>query len=173
MLDRLTEVFCEVDDFCQAFDAQWQSYLIGSGAMPRGPKPGLSVSKIITLLLVLHGSGFKYHHRLSNQPHYAQAQTSFNLSSCDSCLKSHYRGWVRNFRRGHYRFLRRCHGAGFGTKLASRTCSSVQGGLAGVELSESFILANAMMWPAPYASVKSSASLLWRLGFWASLRRIL
>ena len=60
MLERLTEVFCEVDDFCQAFETQWQSYLLGSGAPPREPQPGLSVSEIITLLLVLHSSGFKY-----------------------------------------------------------------------------------------------------------------
>ncbi|MBV8453662.1 MAG: IS982 family transposase [Deltaproteobacteria bacterium] len=60
MLDRLTEVFCEVDDFCQAFDAQWKVHLLGSGAAPRGPKPGLAVSEIITLLLVLHSAGFKY-----------------------------------------------------------------------------------------------------------------
>lgn len=59
MLDRLTEVFCEVDDFCQAFEAQWQAYLLGIGAAPRGPKPGLSVSEIITLLLVLHSARFK------------------------------------------------------------------------------------------------------------------
>jgi len=60
MLERFTEVFCEVDDFCQAFEAQRQAYLLGSGASPRGPKPGLSVSEIITLLLVLHSSRFKY-----------------------------------------------------------------------------------------------------------------
>jgi hypothetical protein len=60
MLDRLTEIFCEVDDFCQAFAAQGKAYLLGSGAAPRGPKPGLAVSEIITLLLVLHSSQFKY-----------------------------------------------------------------------------------------------------------------
>jgi len=60
MLDRLTEVFCEVDDFCQAFEAQWQTSLLGSGAAPHGPKPGLAVSEIITLLLILHSSRFKY-----------------------------------------------------------------------------------------------------------------
>ena len=60
MLDRLTEVFYEIDDFCKAFDAQWQTYLLGSGAAPRGPKPGLAVSEIITLILVLHSSRFKY-----------------------------------------------------------------------------------------------------------------
>ena len=31
-----------------------------SGPAPRGPQPGLSPSGIITLLLVLHSSGFKY-----------------------------------------------------------------------------------------------------------------
>ena len=57
MLERLTEVFCEVDDFCQALEAQWQAYLLGSGTAPREPKPGLSVSEIITLL---HSFCFKY-----------------------------------------------------------------------------------------------------------------
>ena len=60
MLERLTEVFCEVDDFCKAFEAQWQTYLLGSEAPPHGPQAGLAVSEIITLLLVLHSSGCKY-----------------------------------------------------------------------------------------------------------------
>jgi hypothetical protein len=57
MLDRLTWVFCEVDDFGQAFEAQWNACLFGSGSLPRGLKPRLSVSEIITLSLVLHSSG--------------------------------------------------------------------------------------------------------------------
>ncbi len=60
MLERLVEIFCEVDDFYTAFFPQWKAYLIGSGASPRGPQPGLCASEIITLLLVLHGSRFKY-----------------------------------------------------------------------------------------------------------------
>ena len=60
MLDRLVEVFCEVDDFCKAFEEQWKAYLISNGSAPRGPEPGLSASETITLLLVLHGSRFKY-----------------------------------------------------------------------------------------------------------------
>jgi hypothetical protein len=47
MLDRIVEVFCEVDDFCQAFEPQWQAFLIGTG----GPAPRVSPSEIITLLL--------------------------------------------------------------------------------------------------------------------------
>jgi hypothetical protein len=60
MLERLVETFCAVDDFCKAFLPQWEAYLIGNGTAPRGPEPGLAVSEIITILLVLHGSQFKY-----------------------------------------------------------------------------------------------------------------
>lgn len=60
MLDRLVEVFCEVDDFCKAFEEQWKAYLISNGSAPRGPEPGLSASETITLLRVLHSSRFKY-----------------------------------------------------------------------------------------------------------------
>jgi hypothetical protein len=40
VLDRLTEVFQEVDDFCQAFEAQRKAHLIGSEAVRRGPEVG-------------------------------------------------------------------------------------------------------------------------------------
>lgn len=60
MLERLVETFCEVDDFCQAFVPQWEAYLIGTGTASRGPEPGLFVSEIITILLMLHSSRFKY-----------------------------------------------------------------------------------------------------------------
>ena len=61
MLDRIVEVFCEVDDFCKAFVPQWEASLLGTGGpAPRGPQPGLSTSEIITLLLVFHSSGFKH-----------------------------------------------------------------------------------------------------------------
>src|SRR4051794_37868821 len=61
MLDRIVEVFCEVDDFCKAFVPQWEASLLGTGGpVPRGPQPGLSSSEIITLLLVHHSSGFKH-----------------------------------------------------------------------------------------------------------------
>jgi hypothetical protein len=47
MLDRIVEVFCEVDDFCQAFVPQWEASLLGPGGpAPRGPQPGLSPTAI-------------------------------------------------------------------------------------------------------------------------------
>jgi hypothetical protein len=68
MFDRLEEIFCGVDDFCKAFEEQWDAYLIGCGATPRGPEPGLCESEIITLLLALHSSGYKYLKNFYNGP---------------------------------------------------------------------------------------------------------
>jgi hypothetical protein len=51
MLERLVETFCRVDDFCKAFLPQWEADLIRNGTVPRGPKPGLCISEIITILL--------------------------------------------------------------------------------------------------------------------------
>jgi hypothetical protein len=57
MLDRIVEVFCEVDDFCKAFVPQWEASLLGTGGpAPRGPQPGLSTSEIITLVLTVQAS---------------------------------------------------------------------------------------------------------------------
>ncbi len=57
MMDRIVEVFCEVDDFCEAFVPQWEASLLATGgAAPRGPEPGLSSSEIITLLLTVQAS---------------------------------------------------------------------------------------------------------------------
>src|SRR3954466_6821019 len=52
MLDRIVEVFCEVDDFCQAFVPHWEASLLGPGG-PAPREPGLSTSEIITLLLTV------------------------------------------------------------------------------------------------------------------------
>lgn len=68
MLDRLVEVFCEVDDFCKVFQDASESHRIGNGQGPRGPDPGLADAEIITLLLVLHSSGFKYLKNFYNSP---------------------------------------------------------------------------------------------------------
>jgi hypothetical protein len=68
MLERLEAVFCDVDDFCKAFEAPWEARLIGRGEKPRGPGPSLADSEIITLLLVLHSSGYKHLKHFYNGP---------------------------------------------------------------------------------------------------------
>jgi hypothetical protein len=56
MLDRIVEVFCEVDDFCQAFLPQWEASLLGTGGpAPRGPHVDQRDHHAAA-----HSSGFKH-----------------------------------------------------------------------------------------------------------------
>ena len=56
MLDRIVEVFCEVDDFCQAFVPQWEASLLGTGGpAPRGPHVDQRDHHAAA-----HSSGFKH-----------------------------------------------------------------------------------------------------------------
>ena len=58
MLDRIVEVFCEVDDFCKAFVPHWEASRWAPAGRPHAGR--ISTSEIITLLLVFHSSGFKH-----------------------------------------------------------------------------------------------------------------
>src|SRR3954451_24600479 len=56
MLDRIVEVFCEVDDFCKAFVPQWEASLLGPGGpAPRGPHVAQRDHHASA-----HSSGFKH-----------------------------------------------------------------------------------------------------------------
>jgi len=59
MIDKLTELFCDVDDFCQAFIPQWERQLIESGEKQRRRSSQMSSSEIITIIILFHLSGFR------------------------------------------------------------------------------------------------------------------
>ena len=50
---RLLHLFCDVDDFCNLFTRWSQSQLLGQAHRP-GPKPKLSVSEIMTIIIYFH-----------------------------------------------------------------------------------------------------------------------
>lgn len=61
MFDRIVDIFVEIDDFCKDFYPQWMQYLISTGAKnPRGSKPLLSDSEIITIIILFHSSNFQH-----------------------------------------------------------------------------------------------------------------
>jgi len=62
MLDRITEIFVEIDDFCKQFFIEWEEYLLSQGKRkePPGPACGLSESKIMTIIILHHSGRFKY-----------------------------------------------------------------------------------------------------------------
>jgi len=55
-MDRLLELFCDVDDFCKVVLPIWQNRLLTSGAMQRRRKRSLSISEIMTILISFHQS---------------------------------------------------------------------------------------------------------------------
>jgi Transposase DDE domain. len=54
--DKVTEIFCIVDEFCKNFDKQTSPFLIGNKS--KGP-PRMSSSEVITIILLFHLSGFR------------------------------------------------------------------------------------------------------------------
>lgn len=54
--DKVTEIYCLVDEFCMNFEVQTSSFLIGNKAKR---KPRLSTSEVITITLLFHLSGFR------------------------------------------------------------------------------------------------------------------
>ena len=55
----LEEVFCGVDDFCQVFEPQWESQLIGNGLQRRKRPRSLCLSEIMTILIGFHQSCYR------------------------------------------------------------------------------------------------------------------
>jgi len=60
-LRKVVEIFCELDDFCNATDSQNQTLLLTDAeySAQRGPECGLVISEIMTILVLYHMSGFR------------------------------------------------------------------------------------------------------------------
>lgn len=58
-MDSLLELFCDVDDFCQAFLPQWNHHLLSSGQKQRQRKRSLTTSEIMTILIAFHQSHYR------------------------------------------------------------------------------------------------------------------
>ena len=55
----LTELFCDVDDFCQVFLPMWRKQLLSTGEIRRQRARSLSVSEIMTILIHFHQSHYR------------------------------------------------------------------------------------------------------------------
>jgi len=58
-MERLEEIFCEVDDFCHIFIPHWQQHLLDSGQRQRQRACRLRTSEIMTLLILFHQSSYR------------------------------------------------------------------------------------------------------------------
>ena len=56
----VTQLFCQVDDFCQKFEAHWeQQNLLPSIAGERRSRSRMHLSEVMTIVIAFHGSGFR------------------------------------------------------------------------------------------------------------------
>lgn len=58
-MESLTELFCDVDDFCQVFVPIWRKRLLLAGEIQRQRERSLSVSEIMTILIHFHQSHYR------------------------------------------------------------------------------------------------------------------
>ncbi len=58
-MDSLLELFCDVDDFCQAFVPAWQKKMLSPGAIRRQRARSLTIGEIITILIHFHQSHYR------------------------------------------------------------------------------------------------------------------
>lgn len=55
----LTELFCNVDDFCQEFEPKWQQYQLENGLRMRRRESSLTLSEIMTIIIHFHQSNYR------------------------------------------------------------------------------------------------------------------
>jgi hypothetical protein len=58
-MESLIELFCDVDDFCQAFMPVWNRQLLKSGQQHRQRRRSLTTSEIMTILIAFHQSHYR------------------------------------------------------------------------------------------------------------------
>lgn len=58
-MNKLLELFCDVDDFCSVFIPQWQQQLLANGERKRRRVGRMSTSEIMSIIIAFHMS----HHR--------------------------------------------------------------------------------------------------------------
>lgn len=58
-MDSLTELFCDVDDFCQTFVPVWQRQMLTAGERQRQRERSLRMSEIMTILIHFHQSHYR------------------------------------------------------------------------------------------------------------------
>ncbi len=52
-------LFCDLDDFCQGFEAEWRRHRVGVGVKQRVRDSGLSLSEVMTLIIAFHLAHFR------------------------------------------------------------------------------------------------------------------
>jgi transposase len=58
-MNKLTETYCDVDDFCKVFIPKWEQRLIEDGTRKRRREKRMSSSEIMTIIIGFHQSNYR------------------------------------------------------------------------------------------------------------------
>ncbi|MGI9173689.1 MAG: hypothetical protein ACR2GR_00010 [Rhodothermales bacterium] len=58
-MSALTSMFCDIDDFCKAFEPTFERHLLASGTRQRRRKPRLALSEVMTIVVYFHQSRYR------------------------------------------------------------------------------------------------------------------
>ena len=58
-MDQLLAIFCDIDDFCKAFEPIYYRHLLHIGQRHRTRQTALALSEILTLLVYFHWSHYR------------------------------------------------------------------------------------------------------------------
>jgi len=58
-MNKLTDLFCDVDDFCKVFMPEWEAHLLADGTRKRNRQCRMTMSEIMTLVIAFHSSNHR------------------------------------------------------------------------------------------------------------------
>ena len=58
-MNKLVEIYCDVDDFCQRFLPEWEKQLLASGTRKRRRAGRMQASEIMTIIILFHHSNHR------------------------------------------------------------------------------------------------------------------
>lgn len=120
-MSSLEALFCQIDDFCQVFEPQWQAQLLSDGGKRRNRPRSLSLSEIMTILVSFHQQSYR------NFKHFYQKHVCCAWRAAFPGLPSYQRfiDWLPSCLMPLCVYLKQCLGDCSGISFVDATCLKV------------------------------------------------
>jgi hypothetical protein len=120
-MSSLEALFCDIDDFCQVFEPQWQGLLLSDGGKRRNRARSLSLSEIMTILVSFHQQSYR------NFKHFYQKHVCCFWRAEFPGLPSYQRfiDWLPSSLMPLCVYLKHCLGDCSGISFVDATCLKV------------------------------------------------
>jgi len=58
-MNKLTDIFCDIDDFCKVFMPEWEARLLADGTRQRNRQCRMTMSEVMTIIVAFHTSNHR------------------------------------------------------------------------------------------------------------------